>query len=106
MMESFSMKPGELNNHQQFYNTKEQKLGQSTIEKSRKTLISKLCMSSIDNGSDIINFKNLDKQIKEKTEGEIPFTNQIIEDAIFVNNNTLLAIEYIYFQNDKLSKYH
>ena len=62
--------------------------------------------TSFGDEKETIDFKSFDTAIKAVAEAEIPYTNQIIEDAIFVDNETLLAIEYIYYQKNTGSIYH
>ena len=45
-----------------------------------------------------IDFKKISKNIKDKTEALIPCTNQQIEDVVFLNDDTLIALEFVYYQ--------
>ena len=48
----------------------------------------------------IIDFKKMLVEYRERTEFEMPYTPSQIEDTMFVNDNTLVSLEYIYYQKN------
>jgi hypothetical protein len=51
----------------------------------------------IDQDQTKIDFKDLLKTHKARTEKSLPFTLQTVEDVLFVSKRKLLALEYIYY---------
>ena len=49
----------------------------------------------------LVDFDALLKKQQEFTEAAIPFTNHHIEDAIFIDDFHVVALEYIFFHNDE-----
>lgn len=47
-----------------------------------------------------INFRELLEKHKERTERDLPFTLYQVEDAIFVGDQIIVALEYIFYQED------
>lgn len=51
-----------------------------------------------------INFKKLLEEHKKRTENNMPFTLQQVEDIIFVSDRKLISLEYIFYQQQ--GNYH
>lgn len=51
-----------------------------------------------------INFKKLLKEYRDRTEFNNPYTIMQVEDVMFVNDTSLVALEYVFY--NKQGRYH
>ena len=49
---------------------------------------------------DTINFNELLKEYRDRTECYLPHTMTRVEDVMFINDNHLVALEYVFYNND------
>ena len=47
-----------------------------------------------------IDFNQELKDYKKRTELDIPYVSSMCEDAMYIDSNTVVTIEYHYYQND------
>ena len=53
----------------------------------------------------VIDFKGLLQKYRDRTEFSIPYTIMQVEDVMFINEKTIVALEYIFYnQKGKYSK--
>ena len=45
-------------------------------------------------------------EYRQRTEFNLPHTQMLVEDVMFVNQNKLVALEYIFYNKQSLSKYY
>jgi len=54
-------------------------------------------VSMLHAGESAIDFKKLLTKYRKRTEAEIPYTIQQVEDVMFVNDKVVIALEYIFY---------
>ena len=70
--------------------------GASTISSRRRSSAKK---PSTD--EEVVNFKKLLRNHRERTESSNPFTIQQTEDVMFIDEKRVIAMEYIFYQKDE-----
>ena len=48
----------------------------------------------------LIDFEQHLEALKKRTELEIPYTTTQVEDAMYIDQNTIMTLEFHYYQND------
>ena len=56
--------------------------------------------SLVRQGDKLINFKDILNNYRRRTEESLPYTMMQVEDTMFVDDHTMISLEFIFYQKD------